>query len=335
MAQSGAMIPFASRWIVNNESFISDGQSGSIKRPEIKIDDCFGNGIIFSDKITISGHVFSQTEIQSLTINRHSVIHEKGFRIFFSQTIPLVLGKNNVCIKAVDQTGKVFTHKLLLIRKQKEVFKPKYRMAIKLFPFDLLEQMPETHVFYAQFFNALHKRNRFRMLVSNDFHDINLGIDLQTSGAVSNFYFLKGIIYTTERNGIEIVGRVFDHRSCLIDYVDIYEEFDTDVSSSDKFEYLAKRLSEKFHRTFPLVKGIVTQLSDKGCTISPQRWYHGKGRLRINWPIMIYRPQNLESPDISDTIILENSKIRRVAAHDFESHELYNPISIGNLVITQ
>ena len=49
----------------------------------------------------------------------------------------------------------------------------------------------------------------------------------------------------------------------------------------------------------------------------------------------IYRPQNFERPVISDTIILEKSKIKRVAAHDFESHELYNPISIGNLVITQ
>jgi tetratricopeptide (TPR) repeat protein len=334
-AQSAAMIPFAYRWIASNDSFISDGQSECIKPPEIKIDDCFGNGIIFSDKLTISGHVFSQTEIQSLTIDTHSVIHEKGFRIFFSKTIPLVLGENNVRIKAVDQTGKVITHKLRLIRKQKEVFKPKYRMAIKLFPFELLEQMPETHVFYAHFLNALQNKNRFRMLVSNDFHDINMGIDLQKTGAVSDFYFLKGIIYTTERNGIEIVGRVFDHSSSLIDFVDIYEEFDTDVSSSDKFEYLAKRLSEKFHRTFPLLKGIVTQVSDKGCTISPQRWYHGKGRLRINWPILIYRPQNLEKPDISDTIILENSKIKRVAAHDCESHELYNPISIGNLVITQ
>ena len=48
-----------------------------------------------------------------------------------------------------------------------------------------------------------------------------------------------------------------------------------------------------------------------------------------------YRPQNFDRPDISDTIILENSKIKKVAAHDFESHELYKPISKGNLVITK
>jgi len=322
----------SSRWLASKQT---ESFAETIKPPEIIIDHALKNNIVYSDKMTISGHVFSQTKILSLTINQHAFNHEKGHRIFFSKTIPLEIGENLVVINAVDQTGQTFTKQMILIRKQKEVFKRRHRMGIKLYPFEFLERSSETDVFYTQLLKTLHERKRFRIFVSDDFQELDIQIDANMNHLRSNVYFLKGIIYKNESSGIEIVGRVFDSQSQLIDYVDVYDELNPSVSFSEQLHYLADRMSEKFHRTFPLVSGIVTQVSGSGYTIAPLRWYHGKGSLRLGSSFILFRPEAPEMKLLSETIILGTSQVKQLKLHDFDIHAIDNTIATGDQVITQ
>jgi len=333
MDQISAMDPSVCRWLASNNT--NQCLISKPKVPEIIIDHFLKNNIVYSDKVTISGHVFSQTKILSVKINKNAFIHEKGHRIFFSKTIPLKIGENQIIIDAIDQRGQLFTKEMILTRKQKEVFKRKYRMGIKLYPFELLEQTSETNVFYSQLLRALHKKNRFRTFVSDNFHDFNIQIDQDMNHPQSGVYFLKGIIYSNPRGGIEIVGRVFDSQSRLIDYVDVYEEFEHTIPLRDQLHYLANRMSEKFHRAFPLVSGIVTQVSESGYTISPQRWYHGKGSLRLGSPFILFRLEAPEIKSLSETIILGTSQIKQLKLHDFDIHAINDTITTGDQVITQ
>ena len=328
-----------SNWIARNDtgqSMISENSLQAIKPPEITIDDPLESRIIYSDKIVISGHVDSETEIQALTINQDTVINEKGYNIFFSKIIPLTLEKNTVLIKTIDKTGKATIKELKLIRHQKEVFKHQYRLGIKLYPFEFMGDILEANVFNKKLLYNLVERKRFRMFASGDFQDFNIiNVKHELAQPESNFYYFKGNIYMGESGALQVVGRVFSLKSEIIDVVDAYKEFEQSIPLNKKLVYMVQRISEKLHRKFPLVSGIITQESDKGYTIQPQKWYYGKGPLRLGSSVLIYRSENSENVDNSNTNILGKSYIVYLEKDVFKIHVINKTISIGDEVITQ
>jgi len=308
----------------------------TVKKPEIIIDRWTEYNTIYSDKVKISGSAQSFTDIISLEINNSSILHEKGQNLFFSKSVSLSKGDNRIIIKAIDQSGNVNKKEIIFTSKIKEVFKLKHRFGMKIYPFDQYEEDSESEVFFYHLVNGLHNKNRFRIFFSNSFQKKYFNItSLQNIPEdLSNIYFLKGIIYEAD-NGIEIVGRIFDINSENVDYVDVYEEFEHTVSLKNRYIFLANRLSKKFHITFPLITGVLKKTLNKRYEIFPKEYHYKKKNIRLDWPVIIYRHENTDNINFSETIIIGRSKISRIMENSFDIKAIDETIFNGDYIITQ
>ena len=319
-----------------NQPFASDAHNPVIQKPEIIIDNWSKYQSVYSNNVMLSGNVQSITNVVSLELNNLSILYEKGQNLFFSKIIPLQKGNNKVIIKAVDQSGNINIKEIVFNRKIKEIFKLKHRFGMKIYPFDQWEDSNNTEIFFDHLITGLHQQNRFRIFFSNSFQKqfYNIEPNQKISHDVSNQYFLKGIIYTASK-GIEIIGRIFDINSEIIDYVDVYKEFEQTISLKDKYIFLAKQLSEKFHSSFPLITGIVENSSKKHYIITSQKWNYEKQGIRMNWPVILFRYKEPDNINNSETIIIGKSKIIRVMENSFNVEAIDKTISNGDFIIIQ
>ncbi len=106
-----------------------------------------------------------------------------------------------------------------------------------------------------------------------------------------------------DENGIEVIARLVDIRTSEILAVkDVYDESKDHAA----LKSMAEKLSEKFHRTFPLTDGIITDTQEKISLSFPKSGFKATSpgdlfpdsdpemtpKVTEGWPMIIYREES-------------------------------------------
>ncbi len=279
------------------------------------------------ENVYIKGSVRSGNTVRKVSINDQPVVIQPGRVIFFSQFVRLEKGENTIRIEAEDESGNKGSKSLLIPVEIPEAFKLKYRYCLALHPFETLadpQDQAEQPVLFRHFFlKNIVDRGRFQVMV-RDPEPLTPSPEPLTPDSV-----LIGSFYET-RNGIEIAVRMADISSGEILAVkDVFSE------SKDRQAYqaLSEKLSEKFHRAFPLMDAAVTGVDDKGLDFFPEKWNPEKGEIKLRWPLIVYH-----CVDKSGTEIIGKTRVAKIAQEVFRAEPVSGrkyEIRAGDRIISE
>jgi len=319
------------RMIASRDQTITSDSNYSTKKHEftnsILIYGWPNKQIVYEKLIEIDGHIVSfnsliklsiQVKHQNKCIQNIDLLTKDNLpvkRLSFNQSLLLKENENIVKILGVDSYNRLISKKFHVISKMPDAFSRKQRLTVMMYPFDYEEWIDKTSLFHSlfsesffrlfgplskkrravfqyEFSKSLANQNRFQIKIhdwlkeyykveKNDFNHI--GSSQKTHaliiGDTSKYY-----------DGVEIVARLVDLRSTKIfSTIDAFYSYD---QSFDIFQMAAK-LSQKFHNSFPILKGDVT-IADGGQIYSSIL----KGNIISGWPVIIYQ----DSPPISNPV---------------------------------
>lgn len=230
----------------------------------------------------LKGCVRSKNTVVKLTVNGTPVLIQPGRVIFFNHFVRLEKGKNTIRIAAEDEFGNRGFETLDILAEVPEAFKLKHRYCFALHPFEKLgdSQDRKERLFGNFFLEKLSNRSRFQVILRNSESPKPESGPANPPSAV-----LLGNFYETQ-NGIEIAARLTDISSGEILAVkDVFGESKDPAA----LEALSEKLSEKFHRAFPLMDASVTKVADSGSDFFPEKWIPEKAEIRSGWNLIIYR----------------------------------------------
>jgi len=262
---------------------------------------------VFSEKISISGKISSTRSIVSVEINHTPLPIQSGKCIYFSRQIQLNAGQNQVNVLAKTISGQLQRKIIQIYRKIPSVLQFENRYGLSMYPFNVNGQDQSSWVdnlfgmthksgqasfeltesFERNFVKVLHERHRFRIN--------NLGqLVTQNSGSIPCQGSLLGNAYVS-KFGLEITARIVDNQtSAVLGIKDVYRE----NTRSIDIEAMALELSEKIHRSFPLIQGKIKSKIENGY------WFECQDALpKVAWPILVYQI----APDSDTTIIGKGS----------------------------
>lgn len=278
--------------------------AGSRKEPRIISEDWSDQEILFEKNIEIKGHVQGKSCIREIifsvkNMNYYEINYkteDKGYFISFNQILNLDIGQNIITIRARDEAGNIAVKEKIVIYKTPEILQPVHRYALKMHPFDntlffrFINEKKEAYFQYLLMTNLMSQK-RFQVVKDktldylfdkNNIH-IPYSMDLQRCNSL-----LLGNI-NRERKGIEIIARMVDIKTSEILAVkDVYSENQDDSALNS----LAQRLSEKFHREFPLKKGIITAVKDEKIFADIEE------KVKQGWSLIVYREKSGSDSEI-------------------------------------
>jgi tetratricopeptide (TPR) repeat protein len=314
----------------------------------IHIDHWHDKNTVFLKNVHISGKIHSLINLKYLRINNYPIItdHEcKDIKsrndFYFMHSVQLNEGENKVCIQAELQSGKIISKEIHFIRKINQMLQLKFRFAMKLFPFDKMKKHNSVgQHFYNPFIIGMIQNNRFQIILSDDLQrDLTITTSEKLAKQTENKSkpkLLKLIMHDTGTGGIEIVGRIFDNQAIIMDFVDVYLEFENNIPLEKILMRLAQRMAKKFHTRFPLVSGVIKKIHENELIVVPQKWYYGKGTLKHKWPVYIYKPIHREPLESFDAVFIGQTFIRKIINNGFAINKVnHATINIGDQVITQ
>jgi len=237
--------------------------------PEINLYGWKDNNIVYSEMVNIEGQLVSDYSSTSLYINDNKVLENSGKVNFFCHPVSLKTGDNNINIRAANKKNYIDTKKIIINRKIPDALKDiyKYPLYISLFKVCDKEKNELADQFRILLIENFSERKRFRLL--NSTKDVNA--------------IIEGYVYET-RLGIEIIARFVDVNTRKIICVkDVFSE-----QESLSINTLASRLSQKIHKEFQTINGIVINVNKNICLITPEI----TGKVRINWPVLLYRQES-------------------------------------------
>ena len=251
-------------------------------QPEIRVSKPLSNEI-YAKATSLEFTVSSQSTINALEINGKSVLKKPALWTTCNTFIPLAQGDNRFTITAITQAGKTIKKTILLTRKTPEHLKLAYRYGISMHAFDNHETAENWKDFLFGFENDFTANRRFRL------QSKTLDTAMAEAPAASYASALFGSVYKTG-NGTEVVARLIDKKTSKI--IAVQDAF----SRVSDMAYMGNRLSQKFHRTFPLATGTITAtggffgsgafktaMDKNGSQDSP------KTRIHSDWPLLVYR----------------------------------------------
>ncbi len=311
------------------------------RKPEITLSGWPDQETAFLERIYIDGQVRGQSNIEELIIDNMPVSQRAGRIIFFNHLITLKEGKNTIRIRARDESANTSIKEICITRRIPRVFQLEQRYSLAMYPFDNTYLTAEPGLFQYLFLRNLADRNRFQIMVRKKLKKIlheqklDLGsksLPQEVKPPLSTFL---GTIYET-RNGIEIVTRLIDNKTSKILAVkDVYN----DSKDRTALTSLADKLAEKFHREFPLIDGIITQNTEKRLITD-----FGEEKLRMGWPLIVYREEEPGRGLITGSILGSDTEIIAHACIDQLMKGKYGAtlvndqeleVRIGDRVITQ
>ena len=276
---------------------------------------------VYMNKLYLDGHAADEGTIESLTLNRKSMMQRKGKRIFFNQVVRLKKGKNTITIEAKDDAGNVKTRELVVTRLVPKALQLAERLSMTVLPFDQKGNVSELSLsFQDNLTDALVNRNRFRMIERNKLDLILQEQKLSRSRLIDKKTALKlgklvaaqtiitGNIIETGI-GVEIVGRVIDtETSEILVSEDVYDE----VKDLQGLRTLAQGMAIRFHRKFPLLSGTV--IKQKG------KWIFtdiGDDKIALQGKLIVYHEEPIKHPVTgkllgSDNEILGRARVVQV-----------------------
>jgi len=286
----------------------------------------------FDAPMRIKGQIRSKYSVRKLNINDMPVVIQPGRVIFFNHFIRLEKGKNTVRIEAEDELGNKGFKELDITAEVPEAFKLKYRYCLALQPFETLaDPQDQKETLFGHFFlkNIL-DHGRFQVIL-RDTKPLTPDLEPLTSNPESESEprtpvpaaVLMGNFYETAA-GIEIAARMVDISSGEILAVkDVFGE------SKDRQAYqaLSEKLSEKFHRAFPLMDAAITRVEDKGLDFSPEKWVPEKGEIKLKWPLIVYRRDTPPAyPQKSGSGIIGKTRVSGIASDVFRAEPVSGKI---------
>jgi hypothetical protein len=253
-------------------------------RPEISLSKPLSNQI-YAKATPLEFTIGSQSAINSLVINGKSVLEKPGLWITCNTFVPLELGENRFTITAITESGKTIEKNIMLTRKIPEHLKLAYRYGISMNVFDNHETADHWKDFLYSFENDVTANRRFRLKPKT----LNAAMPETPGAPYASALF--GTVYQSPK-GTEVVARLIDKKTSKIITVQDVFSYKSDLT------YMGSRLSEKFHREFPLATGTITATGglfgtgpfkvamDK--TISQDT---PETRIHSDWPLLVYRGQ--------------------------------------------
>ncbi len=183
----------------------------------------------------------------------------------------------------MTQTGRTLEKKIVLNRKTPEHLKLSYRYGISMHPFDNNEKVGHWKNFIHSFENDFAANRRFRLITK----DLNTAMAGSPGASCASSLF--GTVYQTG-NGTEVVTRLIDKKTSRI--ITVQDAF----SCKSDLAYIGNRLSEKFHRKFPLATGTITATGgffSAGAFKAAMDKYDARdtpeARITSDWPLLVYR----------------------------------------------
>ncbi len=293
---------------------------------------------VFHEMFNIEGRVRSTSNIVELTINNEPVLKHSGRIIFFSHPLKLKQGENRCVLKARDETGREAEKEIIITRKIPEIFRLVHRFRLAVYPFEYLEypeKVGNPKLMQYSFIKNITGRKRFMLIIRDELQKILDEYDFSYSPPENVRKTPHALVFgniSKTIHGIEITAQIVDkNTSETLEFIDVY------AGSKDHLtpEMLGKKLSEKLHRKFPLVDGAVTQITDGGLTVVPEKWIPGKGKIRMKWPVFVYRKENSQAKiSESDTDIIGETFINRLMPEKYGT-AVVPGINPGDGVITR
>jgi TolB-like protein len=283
--------------------------------PEIKLKGWTESQTVFLDKIYIEGQVVDEGTVDSVTINKASVLRRKGQSIFFGHLAELREGDNEILIEAKDQAGNLAEKKLSVKRRVPQALQLQERLSLSVLPFEQNGAMSEVSVsFQDRLIDSLVNQNRFRVverakldvilqeqkLSSTELIDKSTALRLGKLVAAQSI--LTGSIVES-RTGTEIVARLVDtETSEILASEDVYDE----VKDPAALRGLAEGMAIKFHRAFPLLDGLVLQ--QRGSAIFTDL---GQDKVKLNRKLIVFREEPVKHPVTGKILGAENVIVGR------------------------
>ncbi len=334
--------------------------SNSVDEPGIMLKGWPEIETVFRKSVDIEGQVKGKSNISELTIQVKSESREypavnkmqgkAGPIISFNQSVRLDKGKNTIIIRAKDEAGNKIIRKIFIIRRIARVFQLKYRYIVKICPFDNTEwkrnlgffqrvlipvfsnrshfMEPEKLAWFQHSLSGnLRNQNRFQVMEQKElqryFDEYNLEKITVESSEQNNLMIPHALLLgntCVDRNGVEISARLINLKTFEeIATIDVYNK----SGGRSALKFMAEELSEKFHITFPLANGKITN------TEKMIQAVFENGKIKQGWPIIAYREEHpRHNPETgmslgSDTVIIGDASMGKnevifVNDHKFE-----------------
>jgi len=312
---SGRLVRNHSQMFAQYDQNITD--AASPKEPRIILKDWSNQEILFEKSIEIRGQVQGKSYIRELVFSVENEsrceinykIDEKGYFLSFHQNLNLNEGRNIITVSAKDEAGNTAVKQKVIIHRIPEVLQPVHRYTLKMYPFDSLFffrfiNEKKDAVFQNFLMTSLMSQKRFQIVKDEklqNFFDKN-NIRISDTGNLQRCDSLLLGSTDIDRKGIEIIARMVDIRTSEILAVkDVYSEHQDDSALNS----MAQRLSEKFHREFPLKEGIITEVKDENVFADIE-----EKAVKEGWSLIVYRNEpGSDSEIITDALKGEAGKI--------------------------
>jgi hypothetical protein len=281
--------------VFSENPFVSDVIIIDFDQPEVMS--------VYDEQTTISGKISSTRSIVSVEINDTPLPIQASKCIYFNRQIPLDAGQNQVDVLVKTISGQLQKKNIQIYRKIPSILKFEHRYGLSMYPFhvngqnqgswvDVLLGLTSkenemsfelTESFEMNLLKNLNERHRFRIRYRGK-------PVTQKTGSMPFQGSLLGNAYVS-KFGMEITARIVDNQtSAVLGIKDVYRE------NTDKIEIelMALELSEKMHRSFPLIQGKIKS------KIENAYWFECQASLpKVAWPILVYRKKTN-----SDTMII-------------------------------
>jgi len=263
---------------------------------------------VFDEQIHLSGKISAKRSIVSVMINDKEIPIQASKNIYFSRQIRLNIGQNQLYVIAKTISGESQRKMIQAYRKIPSVLKPENRYGLSIYPFHVNGQ--EQRTWLNQLFMLSDEAEQSSLALTESFEKNLLMIfqerhrfrinyrgqsESNETGSIPFQGSLFGAAYVS-KYGLEITAKIVDNQtSAILDIKDVYRENKGNID----IQLMARELSEKIHRSFPLIRGqIISKMS------SGYRFECKDDLPKIAWPILVYR----QTSD-SDTNITGNGSI--------------------------
>ena len=266
--------------------------------PSIELQDLSDNETVYTEKIYIAGQVIDENTVESLTLNRSSLLYTPGRRIFFSHLAELREGRNIIAIEAVDKAGNRMKKTITVIRKKLQLSQlPEEvaagRLRVALYPFEKNGAVAaESALFLDLLTLSFQSQNRFQ-LVDRSYIErileeqkltltqlIDRDVAVKVGRLMSAQAIITGSIAETP-DGSEIVCRMIDTETSEILAT---EKVRSSMKGLEAMSFLAESLSVQLHNDFPMLSGIIIKRKDRHIYTDL-----GKGAISPHGRLIIYR----------------------------------------------
>ena len=309
----------ASREVFQDNTFLSK----KIQGINLILSEWETNNLVFTEKIYLSGCISSKSPLKSFKINNQLVTINHGKLVFFNIPYELNEGDNTIQLILENEHNQVLMKRITFHRKIPEIARLDARLHVSMNSLKKSgEEMEARNQFQEKLYISFIERNRFRMVPK---FRRKRPLLLNNSKESQMTHLTMTGQYIDSRYGIEVAVRLIDNETTQVLAVkDVY----SDAKDPQSIFKMVDSLSIRIHNEFPIVKGTIQQITDKGVQISL-----GKNQLKAQNRLILFAPS---SRNIAPEIIgfARISEIEQNTSKILIVHKK-RPISINDRVITQ